>query len=88
MISISFTSLKFLLKIATWLVIIVGVLGSVLFPIYVLYNLGGKFGVLALVFYSLSLLPGILRRLNIFPLLRSIFMLFRKEFGVMMFLPF
>ncbi len=49
-------------------------------------SFGNKLGSFALICYFLTLLPGILKRLDWFPLERSTLMLFRRNFGVLMFL--
>ena len=48
-------------------------------------EIGEKFGILAFGFYGLSLLPGILRRLRLLPLFSSGLLLFRRHFGILMF---
>lgn len=52
------------------------------------YDLGKLFGVMALGWYSLSLVPGILKRLRFQPLalVGVMLMLFRRHFGIMMFM--
>ncbi len=51
-----------------------------------LLELGGKFGTISLLFYALTLLPGILKRLQILPVIQVTLMLFRRQFGIFMFL--
>lgn len=51
-----------------------------------IYEIGKKFGVIALYWYSLSLLPGMISRYRVAPLFGSMLMLFRRHFGIMMFL--
>lgn len=51
-----------------------------------LLAIGGKFGTLSVFFYALTLLPGILKRLQIFPVTQVTLMLFRRQFGISMFL--
>jgi DMSO/TMAO reductase YedYZ heme-binding membrane subunit len=48
-------------------------------------ELGRHAGELAVLFYLTSLIPGILRRLDIWPRTRTVFMLWRKPFGITMF---
>lgn len=51
-----------------------------------LAELGLHLGQFALGCYLLTLLPGILKRLRVFPLERTTLMLFRRQLGVLMFL--
>lgn len=48
-------------------------------------TLGRWSGQAALVLYSLTLVPGMLRRFGIFPLTRSVLMIWRRYFGISMF---
>lgn len=48
-------------------------------------NLGRWSGQIALILYSLTLVPGMLRRFGIFPLTRSVLMIWRRYFGISMF---
>jgi DMSO/TMAO reductase YedYZ heme-binding membrane subunit len=48
-------------------------------------ELGRHAGELAVLFYLTSLVPGILRRLDIWPRTRTVFMLWRQPFGITMF---
>jgi hypothetical protein len=52
------------------------------------YDLGRYFGLMALCWYSFSLTPGIISRLRFQPitLIGTMLMLFRRHFGIMMFL--
>lgn len=92
---------KFLLshrKEVTWLflayeigMVVIWVLGLVLaknnpmilidFP-----EIGEKFGVVAFGLFVLALLPGILQRFDVFPVIRTMLMTFRRHLGVSMFL--
>lgn len=47
---------------------------------------GASFGQIALILYLITLLPGILKRFGVLPPLRTMLMLFRRQFGVLMFL--
>ncbi len=55
-----------------------------------IYVLGSKFGVLSLICYIVTLLPGILNRLRWLPLLTmplsTLLMAFRRHFGILMFI--
>ncbi len=70
------------------LVYLVGLPAFLAFPknFAVLLELGNKFGTISLLFYALTLLPGILKRLQIFPITQVTLMLFRRQFGIFMFL--
>ncbi len=46
------------------------------------YEIGVKFGQLALLCYAITLLPGILRRFGVFPLARTMLMLTRRQMGI------
>ena len=48
--------------------------------------IGEKFGVLAFGLFVMALLPGILHRLDVFPVIRTILMAFRRHLGISMFL--
>lgn len=48
-------------------------------------SLARKFGEIAAILYSITLIPGMLRRFGIFPLTRSILMIWRRYFGIAMF---
>lgn len=54
------------------------------------FFLGSKFGVISLICYILTLMPGILNRLRWFPLLTlpisTLLMAFRRHFGILMFI--
>lgn len=50
------------------------------------YVLGIRFGYIALLFYLLTLLPGIFSRLQWLPLLGVMMMPFRRHFGIIMFI--
>jgi DMSO/TMAO reductase YedYZ heme-binding membrane subunit len=52
----------------------------------VLLEIGGKFGTISVLFYALTLMPGILKRLQILPVIQVSLMLFRRQFGILMFL--
>ncbi|MBP9820157.1 ferric reductase-like transmembrane domain-containing protein [Candidatus Woesebacteria bacterium] len=52
----------------------------------IMLDVGNKFGVLALILYGFTLLPGILKRLQILPVTQVTLMLFRRQFGILMFL--
>lgn len=78
----------FILEILT--VLLIGVVFVALSQGYIsfglVYEIGLKFGVLTLGWYILSLLPGMISRLKVSPMLSAALMLFRRQFGVMMFL--
>lgn len=50
------------------------------------WMLGGKFGILSVCLYILTLLPGIMTRLKLLPAVSSSLMLFRRHLGISMFL--
>lgn len=54
--------------------------------IEVWFESGRKFGQLAVIFYLLSLVPGMLKRYQILPITRAGFMLLRRELGISMFI--
>lgn len=49
-------------------------------------QLGRKAGQAAVIFYAVTLIPGILKRFNIFPIIRVSLTLFRRQIGVISFL--
>jgi len=49
-------------------------------------GVGAAMGNVALIFYCLTLLPGIAKRFGVLPLQRATLMLYRRQFGVLMFL--
>ena len=49
-------------------------------------DLGRTFGQIAVVWYVLSLVPGMMKRLNLLPMTRTLLMLYRRHFGISMFL--
>jgi DMSO/TMAO reductase YedYZ heme-binding membrane subunit len=52
----------------------------------IFYEIGSKVGTLAVAVYSLTLMPGILKRLNQLPFIRASLFLFRRQLGVLAFL--
>lgn len=50
------------------------------------FEFGKQLGQVAFGLYSLTLIPGIFKRLNVFPIVRSSLALFRGQIGVLMFL--
>ena len=50
------------------------------------YTAGLTFGTVSFYLYVSTLVPGILKRFQVLPLVQSIFMLFRRHLGIMMFL--
>lgn len=81
-------SLSSILYILLAITILAGLPLYILFPnFFGLYlEVGKKAGTLSLILYAASLIPGILKRIQKFPIMRVMFMLFRREFGVLMFL--
>jgi DMSO/TMAO reductase YedYZ heme-binding membrane subunit len=53
---------------------------------FLLYDIGSNFGTISVILYSLTLLPGILKRLRLLPQWTVIGMLFRRQVGILMFL--
>lgn len=51
-----------------------------------LYEVGTKFGIVSLVLYLVTLVPGILSRLKVLPLLGVLLQTYRRHFGISMFL--
>ncbi len=49
-------------------------------------EVGSSLGVFSLICYLTTLAPGIMKRLQVFPLQRASLMLFRRQFGILMFL--
>lgn len=54
-----------------------------LYPL--LYELAGNFGTLALLIFLGTLMPGIFGRFKVFPLLSASIILFRRQFGILMY---
>lgn len=50
------------------------------------YRLGKNFGIVAFLLYLITLIPGILRRFQVLPLLQASIMPLRRQIGVLMFL--
>ena len=50
-----------------------------------MYGIGRQFGTIALIFYLLSLMPGIMSRSRLLPLAGITLMLFRRHLGIIMF---
>ncbi|HZZ98402.1 MAG TPA: ferric reductase-like transmembrane domain-containing protein [Candidatus Saccharimonadia bacterium] len=57
-----------------------GLLHPEVLPIF--FEIGPKFGEAAAVMLSVTLIPGIIGRLRIFPLPRATMMMFRRQFGI------
>lgn len=53
---------------------------------FTLYEVGAKFGIVSLGFYLTTLIPGILTRLKLFPILGVLLQTYRRHFGISMFL--
>lgn len=51
-----------------------------------LYLLGLKFGTLAVILYLITLVPGILKRLQLFPMTAALLTTIRRHLGILMFL--
>jgi DMSO/TMAO reductase YedYZ heme-binding membrane subunit len=51
-----------------------------------LYEVGTKLGIVSLVCYLITLVPGILTRLKLFPILGVLLQTYRRHFGILMFL--
>jgi DMSO/TMAO reductase YedYZ heme-binding membrane subunit len=52
----------------------------------VLYDFARQAGTVSAFLYVSTLIPGMLKRFNVLPLVRATWMLFRRQFGVLMFL--
>jgi DMSO/TMAO reductase YedYZ heme-binding membrane subunit len=81
----------FLFLMANILVVVLALVAGLTFqysrPDYgQMIEVGQHLGQVALLCYLLTLLPGIMKRLSIFPLERVTLMLFRRQLGVLMFI--
>ena len=85
---------RFILSVTTILYILLAITIFAGLPLYLLFpklfglflSIGKKAGTLSLILYAASLTPGILKRIQKFPIIQVMFMLFRREFGILMFL--
>jgi DMSO/TMAO reductase YedYZ heme-binding membrane subunit len=81
-------SFLFCIEVLLVLLILGGIILSpfsdAIFPL--LFEIGLKFGTLAAGFLTLALIPGILGRFRWFIMVRIIMMLFRRHFGILMYL--
>jgi DMSO/TMAO reductase YedYZ heme-binding membrane subunit len=61
-------------------------LSQQLISLSMLYEIGSKFGTLAVILYTATLIPGILKRLQVLPQFASVGRLYRRQVGITMFL--
>lgn len=82
-----------ILRMTTFLYIVLIMMLLLGLPLYILFpqhislflEVGKKSATLSLLFYGLSLLPGMLRRFTILPTTRIMSMMFRRQTGILMF---
>ncbi len=82
-----------ILRLSTILYVLLAIIIVVGQPLYLSFpklfgvylSIGQKAGTLSLILYAASLLPGMLKRIQKFPITQVMFMVFRRELGILMF---